>query len=87
MTLKQIHTKLSKQPVAMLRLQITGPSGGKGISKHFKNQMAETSKICIGAKVAIIDSGNFCPMVFGLHSGACGDHASALDLVILGYGC
>ena len=57
-------------PVAMLRPQSTGPSGGKGISKHFENQMAETSKICIGAKVAI-DSRNFCPM-FGLHSGACG---------------
>ena len=57
-------------PVAMLRPQSTGPSGGKGISKHFENEMAETSKICIGAKVAI-ESRNFCPM-FGLHSGACG---------------
>ena len=57
-------------PAAMLRPQSKGPTGGKGISKHFDNKMAETSMICIGAKVAL-DSRNFCPM-FGLHSGACG---------------
>ena len=57
-------------PTAIIRPKTESSKYGKGVAKHFDENLPGTSMFCINAKVALVGK-NFNPG-WGLHNGACG---------------
>ena len=57
-------------PMAICKTQSRGPVKGKGDKQHFGSNTAQSSLLCVNAKVAL-DNKNYFPS-WGLHNGACG---------------